>query len=47
MGMVLLDEIGDAEGARRHLERIVFDYPEGGVTPVARRLLRSLEKNAL
>jgi len=47
MGLVLLDEIGDAEGARRHLERIVFDYPEGVVTPVARRLLRSLEKNAL
>ena len=47
MGLVLLDEIGDAEGARRHLERIVYDYPEGVVTPVARRLLRSLDKNAL
>jgi len=47
MSLVLLNNIGDAESARRHLESIVFDYPEGVVTPVARRLLRTLEKNAL
>ena len=46
IGIVLLNGIGDARSARDHLERIVFDKPEGVVTPLARRLLRSLEKNA-
>ncbi|MFC1537343.1 hypothetical protein ACFL4P_00790 [Gemmatimonadota bacterium] len=47
MGLVLIDEVGDEKGARSHLERIVFEYPECVVTPLARHLLRTLEKDAL
>ena len=47
MGMVLLESAGDRAGARRHFERIVYEYPAGVATPRARRLLRSLEEQNL
>jgi len=47
MGLILLEQIGDREGARKHLERVVFEYPNGVATPEARRLLRSLEEEKL
>ena len=47
MGLVLLESAGDRAGARRHFERIVYEYPAGVATPRARRLLRSLEEQNL
>jgi TolA-binding protein len=46
MGIILLESMGDKERARKHLERVVLEYPAGVATPEARRLLRSLEKNS-
>lgn len=47
LSVLLLESLGDREGARRHLENIVLNRPEGVVTPEARRLLRSLEEPKL
>ncbi len=47
MGIILLDEIGDSTRARRHLERVVMEYPQGVATAQARRLLRSLADEKL
>ncbi|HUU28587.1 MAG TPA: tetratricopeptide repeat protein [archaeon] len=47
MGVIFLQQVGDTETARKHLERVVYEYPVGVATPPARRLLRSLENNKL
>jgi len=47
MGLVLLESVGDTDGARRHFERVVYEYPPGVATPQARRLLRALEDQKL
>jgi len=47
LALLLLNEIGDREGARRHLENIVLNRPEGVITPEARRLMRSMEEPKL
>ena len=47
MGLVLLESVGDTDGARRHFERVVYEYPPGVATAQARRLLRSLEDQKL
>ena len=47
MGIILLERVGDREGARKHLARVVFDYPNGVATPEARRRLRALEEEKL
>lgn len=47
MGLVLLESVGDRDSARRHFERVVYEYSPGVATPQARRLLRALENQNL
>ena len=43
IGKIYLEKTGNPQLARTHLEKVVFDYPEGVATGQARRLLRTLE----
>ena len=43
IGKIYLKKTGNPELARTHLEKVVFDYPDGVATGQARRLLRTLE----
>lgn len=47
MGLMLLESVGDRDSARRHFERVVYEYPPGVATSQARRLLRALEDQKL
>ena len=43
IGKIYLEKTGNPQLARTHLEKVVFDYPEGVATGQARRLLRTLQ----
>ena len=47
MGLILLDAVQDTVGARKHFEKVVYEFPPGVATPQARRILRTLENDKL